>query len=194
MPRRLQGGFGPLGGGYTGRMVIQPSLLPQARRIRMAAPVSREARQRLRWIEFYLAHRQNASLTCRHFGISTATFYRWWARYNPQRLTTLEDRSRRPRRVRQPQTPAALVAQIRALRESYPRWGKAKLAVLLQAAGWPVSVSTVGRTLNRLRRLGQLREPAVVRADAAWAPRPSALCAPQAVGLCPARARRLGPT
>jgi len=148
-------------------MVIQPSLLPQARRIRMSAVLSREARQRLRWIEFYLAHERNARLTCRHFGISSATFYRWWARYDPRRLTTLEDRSRRPRRVRQPQTPAAVVARIRALRETYPRWGKAKLAVLLRAEGWPVSVSTVGRTLSRLRRLGQLREPAVVRAPAA---------------------------
>lgn len=58
-----------------------------------------------------------------------------------------------------------MVARIRVLRETYPRWGKAKLAVLLRAEGWPLSVSTVGRTLRRLRRLGQLREPAVVRAQ-----------------------------
>jgi len=57
------------------------------------------------------------------------------------------------------------VARIRALRETYPRWGKAKLAVLLCGDGWRVSASTVGRTLHRLRRLGHLHEPAVVTAQ-----------------------------
>ncbi len=54
-----------------------------------------------------------------------------------RRLQTLEDdrRPRRPRRIRQPQTPPLLVARIRALREQYPRWGKAKLAVLLRRDG-----------------------------------------------------------
>jgi len=166
MPYRLKGGFRPLGGGYTGRMMIQQSLLPQALRIRMSAPLSREARQRLRWMEFYEAHGHNARLTCRRFGISSATFYRWRKRYNPRRLSSLEDdrRTRRPRRVRQPQTSVLLVGRIRALREAYPRWGKAKLAVLLAREGWEVSSSTVGRTLGRLRAMGQLREPAVVRA------------------------------
>jgi transposase InsO family protein len=148
-------------------MMIQPSLLPQALRIRMSVPLSREARHRLRWIEFYLAHGQNARLTCRHFGISSATFYRWWHRYRPRYLASLEDdrHTRRPRRVRQPQTAPALVARIRALREAQPRWGKAQLAILLRQEGWTVSASTVGRTLTRLRAVGQLREPAVVRAQ-----------------------------
>lgn len=126
--------------------------------------LSRAARQRLRWMEFYEAHRHNARLTCRHFGISSATFYRWWRRYNPRRLSSLEDHSRRPRQVRQPQTPPALVARIRALREAYPRWGKLKLARLLYREGCQISVATIGRTLSRLRAVGQLREPAVVQA------------------------------
>jgi transposase InsO family protein len=127
--------------------------------------LSREARQRLRWKEFYLAHGRAVRLTCRHFGISTATFYRWWYRYDPRRLASLEDdrHSRRPHRVRQPQTPPELVARIRALREMFPRWGKAKLTVLLRREGRRVSASTVGRTLTRLRARGQLQEPAVVR-------------------------------
>jgi transposase InsO family protein len=135
----------------------------------MSASLSPEARRRLRWMEFYEAHGRNARLTCRHFGLSSATFYRWWRRYDSRRLASLEDnrRTRRPRRVRQPQTPLPLVARIRALREAYPRWGKAKLAVLLAREGWEVSVSTVGRTLGRLRAEGHLREPAVVRAQQA---------------------------
>jgi transposase InsO family protein len=134
-------------------------------RLVSAHQLSREARRRLQWFDFYEHHERNARLTCRHFGISSATFYRWWHRYDPRRLASLEDdrRTRRPHRVRQPQTAPALVTRIRALREQYPRWGKLKLAVLLRQDGWAVSASTVGRTLTRLRRLGQLVEPAAVR-------------------------------
>ena len=39
----------------------------------------------------------NARLTCRHFDISAQTFYRWRGRYSPLDLTTLEERTRRPR-------------------------------------------------------------------------------------------------
>jgi transposase InsO family protein len=148
-------------------MVIHGRGVAQGRRLRLPAELSREGRQRLRWMDFYERHQRNARLTCRHFGISSATFYRWWHRYDPRDLRTLEDNreNRRPWRVRQPETPPALVARIRAVREAYPRWGKAKLAVLLRREGWTVSESTVGRTLTRLRSRGQLDEPAVVVAQ-----------------------------
>jgi len=147
-------------------MNIQEAILPEGRRMRASPMLSRDALRRLRWMDYYLAHGRNARLTCRHFGISSATFYRWWHRFRPRRLESLEDdrRTRRPRRVRHPQAPPELVARIRALREQYPRWGKLKLVVLLRRDGWTVSASTVGRTLTRLRRIGQLREPPVVRA------------------------------
>ncbi len=146
-------------------MYIQPALLPRAKKIRASPSLSREAKRRLGWMEYYLRHGRNAKQTYRHFGISSATFYRWWHRYDPRRLESLEDDrgTRRPQRVRVPETPPELVAQIRAVRERYPRWGKVKLAVLLRREGCTVSESTVGRTLTRLRALGQLREPAVVR-------------------------------
>jgi len=57
------------------------------------------------------------------------------------------------------------VAVIRAAREAHPRWGKRKLAVVLRREGWTVSVSTVGRTLARLRARGRLHEPPVVVAQ-----------------------------
>jgi len=150
-------------------MNVQLPWLPEGRRISISPSLSREARQRLKWMDFYLTHGRNARLACRHFGISSATFYRWWHRYDARRLTSLEDdrRTRRPRRVREPQTPRDLVARIRALRETYPRWGKAKLVWLLHQEGWAVSASTVGRTLMRLRGLGQLREPPIVRTQRA---------------------------
>jgi len=122
-------------------------------------------------MDYYLSHGRNAKQTYRHFGISSGTFHRWWHRFDPRRLESLEDAwgSRRPHRVREPQTPPALVAAIRAVRERYPRWGKVKLAILLRREGWTVSDSTVGRTLTRLRAKGPLVEPAVVRArPARW--------------------------
>jgi putative transposase len=146
-------------------MYVEQAVLPRLGRLRRAVTLSREAKRRLAWMDYYVRHGRNAKLTYRHFGISSATFYRWWHRYDPRNLRTLEDdwQTRRPHAVRQPETPPAVVAAIRALRERYPRWGKAKLVVLLRQDGWTVSASTVGRTLTRLRAKGQLHEPAVVR-------------------------------
>ena len=138
--------------------------------------LSREARLRLQWMDFYARHGRNARLVCRHFGISPDTFYRWRRRYDPRRLQRLEDnrRTRRPRRVRQPQTPPEVVERIRALRAEYPRWGKEKLAVLLRRDGIRISPSTIGRILQRLKARGVIREPRPRRRRTAWHPRPHA--------------------
>jgi putative transposase len=122
-------------------------------------------------MDYYEGHGRNAALTCRYFGISRQTFYRWRQRYNPKRLQSLEDRSRRPSRVRQPTWSAELAKAVRELRELCPRWGKDKLAPLLRQAGWSVSTSMVGRILAQLKRRGVLVEPPAARV-AARKPRP----------------------
>ena len=78
-------------------------------------------------MDFSVAHRGQVRLTCRHLGISTATFYRWWRRFGPRRPESLEDdwRDRRPNRVRQPQTAAELVATIRPCMGAVPAPGQA---------------------------------------------------------------------
>ena len=101
----------------------------------------------------------NARLTCRYFGISPQTFYRWKRRFDPFDLTTLEDQSRKPYKVRQPETPKEIEKRIRELREQYPRWGKDKLAVLLRREAIEISATTVGRVINRLKARGLLVEP-----------------------------------
>lgn len=121
--------------------------------------LTNEAIRRLKWFDFYESHGRNARLTCRHFAISPQTFYRWKERYDPTHLASLEDRSHRPKRVRQPTYPRELVEAVLALREQYPRWGKDKLVVMLQEEGYQVSTSTVGRILRRLKDRGVLREP-----------------------------------
>lgn len=128
--------------------------------------ISKEAKKRLSWFDHY-RKTSNARLTCRYFGISPQTFYRWKKRYNPYDLSTLESRSSRPLRRRKPQTLPEVEDRIKRLRRQYPRWGKDKLMILLSKEGIRVSASTVGRVIKRLKECGILKEPindAIVKA------------------------------
>ena len=109
-------------------------------------------------MDFY-RESHNAARTCRHFGISRQTFYRWQRRYDPFDLSTLESRSHRPRRQRQPTWTFPLQEKVLTLRLQFPRWGKDKLAVLLRRQRLQVSTSMVGRILTQLKRQGRLVEP-----------------------------------
>lgn len=126
---------------------------------RLSGELSHPAKQRLRWMEHYESHGHNAALTCRYFGISRQSLYRWKRRYNRWDLSTLEGRSRRPRRLRRPTWSTELSKRVLELREQYPRWGKDKLVVLLRREGMQASTSMVGRILTELKRRGVLREP-----------------------------------
>lgn len=140
-------------------MTVRGVMLPGAARLsRLRGALSTEARRRLAWMDWHQAHGRNARKTCRHFSISPDTFYRWWRRYNPHDLGSLERKTPRPRRVRQPTWTPAMAQGVLALREQFPRWGKDKLVVLLREQGWQLSTSMVGRILARLKATGQLRE------------------------------------
>jgi putative transposase len=128
--------------------------------------LSKKARQRLKWFDYYNSRGYNARLTCRHFDISPQTFYRWKKRYNPRHLESLEDRSHRPYHVRQPSYSVELVEAVLRLREGYPRWGKDKLVVLLHRERFDCSASMVGRILHKLKERGVLREPVSNHASA----------------------------
>ena len=121
--------------------------------------LSSEAKKRLKWFDWHRDHGQNVSLTCRHFGIARETFYRWKRRYNRFDLSSLEDRSSRPRRVRKRTWTTAEVLAVQRLRETFSRWGKAKLAVLLAREGVILCASRVGRILSYLKGRGLLKEP-----------------------------------
>ena len=132
-----------------------PYWLKSATRV---SDLSREARVRLKVLEFGENH--PVAVTCRHFGISRATYYRWKQRYDPKRLNSLENRSKRPKNVRKPSWTLELIEKIQDLRGKYPAWGKAKLIVLLRREGVRTSESTVGRILRYLKKRGVLKEPA----------------------------------
>lgn len=126
-------------------------------RIHTALALSEKEKNRLRALGIWQQTR-NVSLVCDTFGISRATLYRWIRRFNPTELSTLRERSRRPRTVRRPLWTAQLIIAIRQLRNQYPRWGKQKLVVLLRKQGLHTSPSTVGRILVYLKRKGSLEE------------------------------------
>ena len=113
-------------------------------------------------MDFYAEH-QDVGLTCRHFGISRKTLWKWRKRFDPHDLSTLEDESRRPHRVRAPEWLPQLVQAVERLREAYPRWGKDKLVILLRRKGFQVSTSKVGRILRSLKDRGVIREPVLNR-------------------------------
>jgi len=141
-------------------MGVYGNVIPGARGLAsIPAGLSKQARQRLKWFDHYNSHGGNARFTCRYFGISPQTFYRWKHRYNPYHIESLEDRSHRPKHLRQPTYSVELVEAVLRLRETYPRWGKDKLVVLLHRERFDCSASMAGRILKRLKDRGVLREP-----------------------------------
>ncbi|PIR52828.1 hypothetical protein COU76_04240 [Candidatus Peregrinibacteria bacterium CG10_big_fil_rev_8_21_14_0_10_49_10] len=112
--------------------------------------LSVDARKRLRWFEYYLTHNTNVSLTCRYYGIARSTFLRWAQRFRASDLSTLEEESRRPKNVREPETPLHVVTLIRQCRVAEPLISKDKISESLQRDhGVRISSATVGRVIAR---------------------------------------------
>jgi transposase InsO family protein len=141
-------------------VVLVPAPVQRLWRHSLAPDLSRAARQRLILLDWHRTHGANVSRTARHFGYSRPTVYRWLARFDRTRLETLEDHSSAPRRRRRATWTLDELQAVKALRLTYPRWGKDKLVILLRRQGIALSTSMVGRILARLQRSGELREPA----------------------------------
>jgi transposase InsO family protein len=151
---------------------------------REAAPdLSRAARRRLAMLDWHQAHGANVSLTARHFGVGRPTVYRWLGRFDRLHLESLEDHGSAPHRRRRPTWTVEQLRAVKAVRQTYPRWGKDKLVILLRRTGVRLSTSMVGRILARLLRTGELgirvrrrmsvhqrrwRRPYAIRKPAAW--------------------------
>lgn len=75
-----------------------------------------------------LASQQQANrrALCRHFGISSATAYKWLTRFQKEGMPGLADRSRRPHRS--PRKTATVIEDaVLDLRRKHPAWGGRKL-------------------------------------------------------------------
>lgn len=120
-----------------------------------AINLSQEAKQRLKWMDYYYDHAENAALTCRYFGISRKTFYKWYQRYNPRYLQGLEAKSRKPRHYRRSQKDMEYGSKVKILRTSYPTWSKYKIGAKLRQEGANISDSSVGYILKQKNLLDQ---------------------------------------
>ena len=113
--------------------------------------LSPKAKQKLTWFAFAARHGGNISLTCRHFGIGRTTFIRWYERFDPSDVSTLEEASRSPHRVRRSHVPRAVIAMIAELRKLHPAMNKETIRDTLARKGIALSASTVGRIIARHR-------------------------------------------
>lgn len=109
--------------------------------------------QRREFVVLAMQAGANRSELCRRFGISRETGYKWLRR-SAAGDAALADRSRRPR-ASPGRSPAALEAQVLAVRDAHPAWGARKIERCLERAGHPApAVSTVHAILTRHGRIG----------------------------------------
>lgn len=135
----------------TGQASRRYGALPRAF-VGLPAPpnLSKLAKLRLGWLDYYYRRHHDAALTSRRFGISRSLFYKWKYRYDRYGPRGLENQSHRPGRVRTPLTPTTHIDLVRALRKTNPELSKYKLQVLLaRDYGVVLSASTVGRIITR---------------------------------------------
>ena len=103
--------------------------------------LSKDARNRLEWMIFYdTKASRNASLVARHFGISRKTFHKWLKLFDPENLSSLEDRSCAPINKRKPEYTYQQAIRMQQLRTKYPTLGRDKLI--------PIYLEEYGETLK----------------------------------------------
>ena len=118
----------------------------------------------------------NESGALEQLGISRRTLYRWQAALAPK--------STRPGRVRQRAWKPRDVKAVIDVRRKYPFMGKARIQVMLARKGHRLSVSTVGRIIERALAVG------AIRPDRSGRPRRSARGASSPSGAAASRRRR----
>ncbi len=117
-----------------------------------ALALSRAARQRLEWFLYAIDHQGDIAAASAAFAISASTFRRWLKRFDPEHPQSLEEKSRRPHALREPDTLPEIVALIRTYRMREPTMGKERIReALAQEHGIALSPSTIGRVIRRER-------------------------------------------
>jgi len=76
--------------------------------------------------------KRNVTLTATHFGISRKTVHKWLKRFNPKQIQSLEEVSKRPKKLRGWEVSEKQEKRIVELRKQNIKYGKVKLKVLYQ--------------------------------------------------------------
>ena len=145
----------------VGQSTIYTSILTNKQRAVLTInpkELSESARFRLRFIENYLNNTNNVVKTCSLFGITRSLFYKWYNRYNPKNLISLENLSSKPHRVRSVTYDMDVVRLIRSYREDKDTatYSARKLATIFKR-DYPdrpklhVSRSTIGRIIKKFK-------------------------------------------
>lgn len=131
-----------------------------------AASLTKEALRRLEWIDWYYSHQENVSLTCRYFGISRDTFYRWHKRFNKRNLRTLEDdtSNRRPQKLREMSTDSEILKRIYDIRKADTEKSKYQIHEELRREGITVAHNVIQKVINRHKELQNTQYVQKVRA------------------------------
>lgn len=150
-----------MNGRYNSAYMKAHKIIPGAKTLSRIIEISPEAKRRLKWLDYYRSHGRNASLTCRHFGISPDTFYRWKKRFKPGLLVTLESLSTKPKTFRKSSVPNEVIQQIITLRRKNMALSKYKLeAILRRDNSLSLSPSTIGRILTQK---GLIEEASIIK-------------------------------
>ncbi|MDT3411243.1 UNVERIFIED_ORG: putative transposase [Atlantibacter sp. SORGH_AS 304] len=114
--------------------------------------------QRLQFVAACLEGSLTVAEVCRRFNISRKTGYKWLARFSPDDVTSLSDRSRA--RHHQRATPEPMVKLLLETKQQHPLWGPEKIRqrlLNLNVTGVPAA-STIGE-LFRGHGLVKKRKP-----------------------------------
>jgi transposase-like protein len=151
----------------VGQPTIYTNILPNSKALSRINPkeLSREAKFRLSFIEHYLNKTDNIAKTCRHFYITRSLFYKWYRRYNPTDLSTLENISRRPHRVRNVTYDYEVIKFIRSFREDKDTcyMSASKLAIVFKRDYPNTKFCLSGATIGRIIKKFHLFFDAIVR-------------------------------
>lgn len=121
--------------------------------------LSKDGLRRLEWFDFYFSHRENASLTCRHFGISRDTFYTWKKRFRRSNLQTLEfdSKTRRPKNTREMTTPLWIRKRIYDIRVQDLEKSKYEIQEELRREGIVIGYNTIQKVINKYPELRNIQ-------------------------------------
>lgn len=127
-----------------------PAQRDETKRFRSSEPrLEHEVRRRLALLRHVEEVSGNVAKTCRHYGISRPTYYKWLHRYKVEGIEGLRDRST-PQRASANDTHTELVHKITHLRRQH-HFGPRKIVMHLQRHHEiTISVSSVWRILRRL--------------------------------------------
>jgi transposase InsO family protein len=142
-------------GKFSGCSLKTGKIVEDRGKIWVVRDISAQAEQRHKWLVFYWEHNNNARLTCRHFGISTKTFYKAKKRFSEQGFKGLNDLPKRPHNFRKSNIPLPVISAVVKIRENHPTWSKYKIGACLRRQEINLSASSVGRILKAKNKIDE---------------------------------------